>query len=95
MIWIHYGRAAGLQGVRYRLRYGGLAAQQRTWLRLADEIVIDHKAGNATSNTFEVQVGKMLSSRFGVYMDALYRTGGYRAGRVSGRPVCDGAISER
>lgn len=47
------------------------------WIRLDDKFVIDHKADNATSNTFEVQLGKMLSPNLGVYVDALYQTGGF------------------
>lgn len=48
------------------------------WLQLDDKFVIDHKADNATSNTFEVQLGKMLKPRFGVYVDALHQTGGFQ-----------------
>lgn len=46
------------------------------WLRLDDKFVIDHKMDNATSNMFEVQLGKMLTPKFGVYVDTLYQTGG-------------------
>ncbi len=50
---------------------------QRAWLRVDDKFVIDHKFDNHTSNTLEVQLGKMVTPRFGVYMDALYNTGGF------------------
>ncbi len=51
---------------------------RKMWFRLDDKFVIDHKAGAATSNTLEIQIGKMLSPKFGVYVDALYQTGGFQ-----------------
>ena len=50
---------------------------KRAWLRIDDKFVIDHKNDNHTSNTLEVQLGKMLTKKLGVYADALYNTGGF------------------
>jgi hypothetical protein len=76
-----YKEEAGVEEVSRtgpRIIYIHSFPSHNMWLRLDDKFVIDHKAGNATSNTFEVQLGKMLNSKIGVYMDALYQTGGFQ-----------------
>ena len=50
---------------------------QKAWLRLDDKFAINHNSGNATSNALEVQLGKMVTPKLGVYVDALYNTGGF------------------
>ena len=75
-----YQEEAGVEKVSRtgpRVIYIHSIPSHNMWLRLDDKFVIDHKADNATSNTFEVQLGKMLKPRFGVYVDALYQTGGF------------------
>ena len=76
-----YQEEAGVEEVSRtgpRFIYIHSIPSHKMWLRLDDKFVIDHKASNATSNTFEVQLGKMLGPRLGVYADALYQTGGFQ-----------------
>jgi len=75
-----YEEEPGVQEVSQtgpRIIYIHSIPSRNMWIRLDDKFVIDHKADNATSNTFEVQLGKMLSPNLGVYVDALYQTGGF------------------
>ncbi len=49
----------------------------RMWLKLDNKFLINHEHSDKTSNTFELQLGKMLNPGFGIYTDALYQTGGF------------------
>ena len=50
----------------------------RMWFKLDNKFLIDHEHSDSTSNTTELQLGKMLTPGFGIYTDALYRTGGFK-----------------
>ncbi len=50
----------------------------RMWFRLDDKFQINHELSESTSNTVELQLGKMINRKFGLYADLLYNTGGYQ-----------------
>jgi hypothetical protein len=47
----------------------------QAWFKVEDELAFDHE-NDETLNTVALQVGKMFSAGFGVYLDALFQTGG-------------------
>lgn len=52
--------------------------ENRMWFKLDDKFIIDHENGDSTSNTVELQLGKMFNPKFGLYGDLLYQTGGWQ-----------------
>lgn len=50
--------------------------QYKAWLKVDDKFAIDHENGGDSSNILEIQLGKMLTPKFGIYVDYLNNTGG-------------------
>ncbi len=50
----------------------------RSWLKIDNKFSIDHENGDHSSNLVEIQLGKMLTPTFGIYLDYLNNTGGQK-----------------
>jgi hypothetical protein len=50
--------------------------QYNAWFKLDDKFSIDHENDDHSSNIVELQLGKMLTPGFGIYVDYLNNTGG-------------------
>ena len=69
-----YREDAGVTDVRQtgpRLIWLHSFPQSNSWLRVDWKAVIDHEAGGDFSSTLELQLGKMLRPKFGVYGELL------------------------
>jgi len=50
----------------------------RSWLKIDNKFSIDHENDNHSSNLLEIQLGRMLTPEFGIYLDYLSNTGGQK-----------------